>query len=389
MNPRTSPAYGSGTLALWWHGLRDRLRGDHARANARWGHVRPPTGSGKLIWIKAGASRDSVRVAVELLRALRERRLDVRLVLTFEEDYPDLLETRLNGLQKVGLGYGPCAARAAVRRTLARLQPLGIICVDHAPGGALYSEAQARGVHVIDYLVPEASDGNAVEAAYPLDAAQATAWSAVKGVHVARPADPLAQLVEAQVEPTFRVLVSGGAEPLLGWAHLQPAQFPALVAAWRRWPQQAESILFVSWAGAGALPELRREAPPTLRISDWQREPIGPGSLVLIDEPRWAPALAVSVQAIWLAGPDRYIRWQAMAGGVPLAFAAPELQPPECPAELPIEQTPEGFLARWSGTLTDPMGARRLGDVARRRVWEERRRSAQTVEDLLQRVYAW
>ncbi|MHB1241689.1 MAG: glycosyltransferase N-terminal domain-containing protein, partial [Gammaproteobacteria bacterium] len=168
MNPRPSDGYGSRGWRLWWQGLRDRAHGRHARANARWGHLRPPTGRGRVVWLRAGAAASSVRLAAELLGAIRDRRHDVRLILTFEEEHPALLRRYLPGVERMGFGYGPCDAPRAVRRALARLDPLGLILVDCAPAARLMRAAAERGVHVVAYHTPAATDAP-VEAAYPKD----------------------------------------------------------------------------------------------------------------------------------------------------------------------------------------------------------------------------
>lgn len=387
MSRTISSDYGSNRLALWYHGMQDRLQGEHARANARWGYLRPPAGRGKLIWIRAGATRTSVRVAVELLRAIRERRLDVRLVLTFERDYPGLLEERVAGLRKIGLGYGPCDAPSAVRRAFQRLDPFALICVDHAPAPNSLREAQRRQIHTVAYLTEPAA--TRIEAAFPLDAEQAERWRAAgTAAHLAPPVDPVAQLVEAQIEPSFRALVRGGAQPTLGWAHLSGAdQLQDLARQWRNWSARPDSILFVSLDESAMFPTVHGAGMQ--RISAWQREPIAPGTLVLVDEPRWSPALAVSADAIYLAGTDRYECWQALAGGMPVCFASAATRPAGASAELPVDVSPGQFLSCWSEFLDAPMRARGLGDAGRRRFWDERRRSAEVVEDLLQRVYDW
>ncbi len=380
-------AYGSNPALLWYHGLRDRLRGEHARANARWGYLRAPAARGKLVWIKAGATRSSVRTAVELLRAIREKRLDVRLVLTFEQDYPDLLEERVRGLAKVGLGYGPGDAPAAVRRVLQRLDPFAIIWVDQAPGRRLLRAAQGRGLHTVAYGTPPLRTGR-VEAAYPLDPAEAQAWADSRTAdYVAPHADPLAQLVEAQVEPTFGSLVRGGAECSLAWMHLaDPRGLAAVRRAWAAWPGRQDAILFIS-AGSGM--DTTEVAAGELRISQWRRLPMAPGALVLVDEPRWSPALAVSSDAIHLAAPDRFMLWQALAGGVPVSVGDAAALPTPPPDEAVVEPDPARFFALWSHYLRNPMVARRKGDCGRRRFWEERRRSAEVVGEFLQRVYDW
>jgi len=392
---RVSGGYGSARLKLWYHGLRDRLRGEHARANARWGHVRAPQGTGRVIWFKAGASERSVRLAAELLGALRERRLDVRLVLTFEDDYPQVLEQRLAGMKKIGLGFGPCEAPRAVRRMLSRLTPLlGIVCVDAPPGPNLLGEAERAGAHVVAYNAEPAR--GPVEACYPVDAAMAERLrEAGHCDYVARAADPLSQLVEAQVEPSFRALLGGAGEPALGWMHLpDPASARAAVRAWRARPWAGQSLLCVSAEACGEAVEaaLRNAGEEPVRLSRWSREPAAPGSLIWADEPRWYPALSVSADLIHLAAAPRPVLWQALAGGVAVSFAEGAL-----PASLArdedmdwaVDADLEAALERWQAYRTRPPEARRLGDACRRRLWAERRRSAEVVEELTQRMYDW
>ena len=220
MSLTPSPAYGSRRLAVWRQNLRDRRAGLGARANARMGYLRPPMGEGgKVIWIKGGGSRDSVRLAVELMGAIRQKRLDVRLALTFEADYADILEPRVAGLRKIGLGYGPCDIPRVVRRTLDRLQPLAIVLVDTELHPNLLREAGRRGIHLAAYSTPPGEVP--LEAAYPLDEAQAEAWRASGlAVHLASPADPLSLFVETQVDTTLKSLVARGEEGReLWWWH--------------------------------------------------------------------------------------------------------------------------------------------------------------------------
>lgn len=402
-----SSGYGSGLFELWRHGLRDRLAGRHARANARWGHLLPPEGEGRLLWVHAGATEWSVRLGAELLGAIRERRYDLRLVLTFEQDYPQALAQRLQGLRKAGYGYGPCDAARAVRRSFDRLDPFALVCVDEVPPGLL-REANRRGIHVLAFNTPPPVQAGEVEASYPRDAVQAAAWQTNGGcTELAAPADPIAQLVEAQVEPTFRSLVCGGRELGLAWVHLPDAgELAELYAAWRESHLAGDTVLFVSLdADNGIAPsQLSKLAAsrelPWSRISAWSREAMAPGSLVWVDEPRWYPALAVSCEFIHLASAPRAVLWQALAGGVPVSFRAIDAIP-ALSGTVPVgsgasdenglleDADHRAMLARWAACHAEPTGFRRNGDATRRRFWEERRRGAQVLEELLQRVYRW
>ncbi len=384
-----SSGYGRATTMLWWHGLRDRLTGQHARANARWGHLHPPAEGGRVLWVHTGAGEMSVRLGAELLGAIRQHRYDLRLVLTFEQDYPQALEKRLKGLQKIGYGFGPCDAPRAIRRSFQRLDPFALLCVDELPPNLL-REANLRGIHVIAFNAPPVQD-IAVEICYPRDPRQADAWRANGHcATVATPADPLSQLVEAQVEPTFRHLVSGARPLNLGWVHLADAgELAALERAWRGSAMADDALLFVSLDTGGT------PAPPSgkaswSRLSTWDRKPLTPGRLIWVDEPRWYPALAVSSDFIHLASAPREVLWQALAGGVPVSFRTPETVPAlDGGADFPCDRESAGVFTRWAACRDDPVAARRQGDRGRRRFWEERRRSATVIEALQHRVYHW
>ena len=111
---------------------------------------------GKVVWIIAGAERDSVRLAVELLRAIRARRLDIRLVLTFEHDYPELLAL-LDDCDKTGWGYAPCDHPKAIARVMARFEPFGVILVGTRPRPNLLA-ALVGHAHMLAVNVPDPVD---------------------------------------------------------------------------------------------------------------------------------------------------------------------------------------------------------------------------------------
>ncbi|MDA8419730.1 MAG: hypothetical protein M0039_00540, partial [Pseudomonadota bacterium] len=149
MSPAADPAYGSRLLWLWWQGLRDRLRGNHRRASARWGHLRPPPGSGRLVWAEAGGTEDSVRLAAGLLQALSATQRDLRLVLSFEQEYPQLAGRMLDGLRDTAYGYGPADPARAVRRTLRALAPSGVLMVARHPAPNLCAGLETTGVQCV------------------------------------------------------------------------------------------------------------------------------------------------------------------------------------------------------------------------------------------------
>lgn len=381
--------YGGGRLALWAANLRDRLRGAHARANARAGWLRPPPGRGRVLWVRAGAEPRHVRMAVELAGAIRHRRLDVRIALTWEAEQPGLAEARLAGLRRLAWGYGPADAPAAVRRALRRLGPMGVVAV----GGVrprLGRALAGRDVRLAVAGGPPAG-GERPALVWPFDADEAEAWTAAGTAgRVLAPADPLTLLVLAQAEPTLRALAGGGERPLW-WAHgLAPAEAAAFVAAWRASPTGA-GLLWLSPQEPGAAEALAAALPDAARVSAWERTPLPAGAVMVVDDPRWLGALAASAEAVHLASAGSEAAWQALAGGAAVSAAAAARA--ACPALAPSAaralDAPEAVLAWWAEALAAPGWRRRHGDPARRAFWAARRAAEANLETLLATVYEW
>jgi len=371
---RLSP-HGSFLPALLVHGLADRLRGRRARANARWGFIHAPAPSGKRLWIQAGAGRTALRLAVATARALREKRLDVQLVLTFEEEHPDLLEP-LAGLARTGWGFAPCDHPRAVRRVLARLEPLGVICVGAPPRPHLAAALHARS-HLLVIAAPAGEC--APERVYPAMEAQAMGWASA--TPLAPRADLLTLLTVAQVDPNFATLVAPGGAPLWWWHGDDPAAARDFADRFRA--DMPDSILFVSGGAAAA-------AGPALRLSQWDRAPLPPCTRVCVDEPRWLPAVASCVRAAHLAASDRETLWQALAGGSAVSCGhAAALPVAELAAAAPALPDATDVLRRWREYRDNPIAARAAGDAARRAFWQERRRAAEVSTELLDRVFEW
>ncbi len=381
--PRSMSTDKSSYGSRWWPALRadwhDWREKDHARLNARHGYLLPPKGEGKVVWIKAGASRKSVLLACELLGALREKRLDIRLALTFEQDYRDIIEPRLRGLRKVGLGYGPNDRPKTVARVLGRLQPFGLILVDTLAHPNLPRAAAASGTHVIAFnTAPGEFD---VEAAYPESASAAEAWQqSGRASHLAAAADPLSLFVEAQADTTLRSLLAAGKEALRVWWWQGPASAQSdFIRQWRSSTLAGEGVLFVS--GEGPF-----EVQADLAISDWDRRPLSPGAVIALDDPRWTAAVASAMDAGHLAAAGRRDTWQALAGSSPLSVAPGH---PLAGEALPVLAGPEEVLKAWHSLRSAPDETRRRGDAAHRRFWQERRRAQQVIDEFLQRVFDW
>lgn len=380
-------AYGASRLASLSANLKDRWQGLSARANARAGYLRAPAGEGKLVWIKAGGTRDAVRLGAELMGALRQKRQDIRLVLTFEQDYADLLEPRVRGLRKIGLGYGPSDVRAVTRRVMGRLQPFGLILADTLPHANLLQQARAAGTHLIAFNTEPSRVP--VSAAYPLDARQHQAWlDAGTAQYLAPAADCLSLFTEAQADITLKSLINGPQEFPLWWWHGPADQTEAVLAQWRASGLCQQGLLLVSTDFA----DLAQAPWPgvALRISRWQREPLAVGQVLWVDQADWLAPVASAVNSVHLACADRQTLWAALAGGAPLSASSALVQRfASLEAVVPLRDTLTSVFDLWHNHVTDVLAARRLGDAGRRVFWDERRRVQRVSEEFAQRVYDW
>ncbi len=358
-------SFGAHLPALWWHGLTDRLTGRASRRVARWGHLRPVGERGKVIWLRCGDDPWQLRLAVDLTRALRAKRHDIRLVLSYEAEYPELLKP-LDDCHNTGWGYSPCDHPRALRRAWARLRPYGILQVGAGARGH-WQARLASEPRVLWIDCPEAIPG---QRRYPANEAQTAGCADCAPV-----ADLLTRLIDAQVDPRFRSAVLGARTAELWWMHAPP---PELLTGWRElFP---DDVLFVSGAAPAAY---------ALRLSAWDRTALPAGAVVWADETRWWPALAASARAIYLGAAERPLLWQAMAGGAPVAVAPGSRLPRADLADLVPAPAAAPLLQAWRAYAADAAPCRAAGDRLRRRFWQERRDAEAVGEELLERVFNW
>lgn len=371
-------AYGSGWFSTTLANLKDRFSGDHARANARLGFVKQPPGAGsKLLWIKAGATPESLRLGVELMGAIRQKRLDVRIVLTFEEEYPELLEKHLSGLKNIGLGFGPCDRPSVVKRILDRWSPFGLIVLEAERNRHLIELAEEKIPHVIAYGSDPASA--AVEAAYPFDQEQYNAWHEYGLTDfIAEPAHPRWLFTESQADTTLKSIVNGGAEHSLFWVH-QTLDLQRFISDWKNSSWRNASVLFISG-----------EAVDYPKISTWKRNALDAGSVIYVDDPAWYTALASAADAIHVNNDDVSAIAYAASGGTAMSVSSAVADADKKLGEVvSVIDSYDELYKKWTIWSDQPMVARRTGDACRRLFWERRRHIQAVNDELLQRVFDW
>lgn len=386
--------YGANPFKLFFQNWRDRRAGKQHRINARKGFLSPPQERGKVIWIRAGRSEQSVLIASEIMAAIRHKRQDVRLVLTYEEEYPDILAPRFKGLQKIGFGYGPSDSKRAVKRVLKRFQPLAVILVDEPGGGNLMQALSAdKGIRKVALQWTGEYHGNC-----EFDACLPLTDSALMSCKQTFPAqDVMSMLVNAQVEPSFGGIVKTDVDLPL-WCVLgvqKTAVHNLLQFTTQHEGQFATAYLCLSFSSSSAeqlaISGLQQQGRNIVRLSEWQRESIEPGSVLILDEPKWIAAVSASASAIHLLQADRYTFWQVMASGRPVSVAR-EITLPESSvfaAKLPKYDLVNEVPLYWNELQATPFQARQAGDQLRSVFWQLRRNASKNIDDFLERVFNW
>lgn len=378
---------GDSLLGILWRDLADRWRGDRARANARLGFLKPPGTRGPLIWLRCGGDRYSVAYGAGLMAAVRDHRLDVRLVLTFDHEYPDLLETHLGNVQKrAGAGFGPASRAGALGRAVARLQPVATLCVGRTPERILGNVLEGRGSRLLVLGAdPPTAMQATVEAAYPATRSQAARWEGRAG-YVAPPSDPVSLLVQANARPTLRSLLRSR-EPLkVWWYHSdEPARLQHVAERFGSDALAGQSVLCLSGPELGSVGRFEAE---TQALSTWRREPVGAGTIMLVDDYRWLATLAASSDGVHLDTVDPEILWTALTGPGAISAGHPEavrerLTRSESFAWLGTPPTLDALFGHWR------QGAENRGEANRRALWAERRHASDIVQELLGRIYDW
>lgn len=364
-------------LAADWYDSKHGLR---ARKAARWGYLRPPA-SGKLIWLACGSDAHGIALGAELTQAIRKKRLDVQLVLTVEREIPALQSVQT--LTKSAWGYAPSDHPRAVERALTRLNPFALIMCGAPPRKNL-SAALTTVQHRLAIACAAPQSPAAFEQAYPASEAQARSWPTES---IGATVDLTSLLVEAQVDPNFRSLVNGSSPRHLWWLHSnEDGSLHGLAKRFRS--VFGNDVLFVSGLAPKRIERSKRAA--VKRISQWDRSVLGDGDIMLVDEPKWLPAVAAAVTATHLEAAPPRLLWQAMAGGAAISCNDQALLPKAHLGEAVAQiKSHEVLFYQWRAYRDNPILARSSADAARRKFWEERRLAARVNDELLERVFTW
>jgi len=369
--------YGNFLPALLYHDVRDRLSGRRASANARWGWLSRPARAGKLIWICSGASRRSVRLGVELARAIVAKRLDVMVTLTYETEFSDLLEPLARSV-RIDWGFGPADYVGSIDALWRRLIPFAIVIAGVTPRRNLLRVATiAR--HALLVAPPSAIAGG-FERIYPAHAAPCP------GASSAPASDLDILLTHAQVEPTLAKDVNGsGARGLWWWHGADVEQALQFVALFRG--HLPGDLLFLS----GPVCKEMLDVPGKIeRLSTWERAPVAGDTLLLADEARWIPEVAACATAAHFATSDPDALRQALAGGAVVSTAgAVDVASPQLASTVGLYDDETDVALSWAALRADPTKSQIGRDASLRAFSSERRLAQDVITELLDRVLKW
>lgn len=363
--------------ALVVHDLRDRLHGRGRRANARWGRLERPDTQRKLLWIVGGTSRASVRLGVELTRALVARRLDASALFTYEAEHPDLLAP-LARATRTGWGFGPADYIGAVQAVWRRLAPFGIVVAGTVPRPNLLALCEASR-HALLVAPPRPVSGR-FERIYPSHAAACAGGPCAPQADF----DVLLNTPAEDADPA-RALIGASARRRWWWHGSDPAAAKRLFALFRG--HLPHDVLIVSGPACAAL-AIASES--VVRVSTWDRLPVAPGTLALADEPGWLAALAGHVSAIHYAVHDADSLWQALAGGsIVSAPRGIEAAYPQLASAVLSADDENDVIAAWMRLGTDSDLRERAALASRAAYAAENRLAVANASELIERVCRW
>lgn len=362
--------------ALLYHDLRDRLGGRHDRARARWGAIERPNSHGKLLWIAAAGSRESVRLAVELARILAARRPDISVTLTFETEYPDLLAS-LESNPRIVSSYAPADYVGSMHSVWRRLLPFGVILAGMTPRQNLVRVCGA--CHHALLVAPPGFAVGRYERIYPGHR------QTFEGRNVAAPADLDVLMLPAASADDTRLSGMLAARTAFLWHGADQAAAKRVFALFRgRLPQS------VMLAAGPVVTALARHNTETVALSGWPGQPVPPDKLVLLDSPGAFAGLGPGIVGAHFETPERTLLWQSLAQSAAISASATEwIEAPSARAATDIQPDANALIDAWR-TLDGDASARAVAARRSRDAFEtERALAEKSMTDLVARVAAW
>lgn len=361
---------------LLFHDLRDRLAGRRQRARARWGAIERPDAPGKLLWIACGTSRESVRLAVELTRAIAARRRDLSLTLTFETEYPDLLAS-IESNPRIAWSYAPADYVGSMQAVWRRLLPFGIILCGVNPRPNLIRLSGACR-HALLVSPPGFAVGR-YERIYPGHRAT------FEGRNVAPAADLDVLMLQPASTDDARLSGMLAARTAYLWHGSDAAKAKRIFALFRgRLPHS------VMLASGPVVDALRRHATETVTLSDWPGQPVPPDRLLLLDSPDAFAGLGPGPTAAHFDAPARRLLWQALAAGAQVSAAAADwIDAPNARAVTGIVDDENALIDAWRGLDASPEARTNALARSRSAFADECTLARNAADELLGRVGTW
>lgn len=362
--------------ALLYHDLRDRIGGRRERARARWGTVERPSSPGKLLWVACGGSRASVRLGVEIARAILARRLDLSIALTFEADYPDIV-AGIDANPRIACGYAPADHAGSMHAVWRRLLPFGVILAGVRPRPNMIRLSEACR-HALLVAPPGFALGR-YERIYPGHR------QIYEGRNVAPACDlGILMLPAASADDARLAGIAAGRSACL-WHGSDVEAAKRVYALFRG--HLPQGILLASGPVTAALSS---HSAQTIALSAWAEQPVPPDRLVLVDEPSALAGLMPSVMAAHLANHDETLMWLALSAGA--CVSAPSIEHVAAAGareEVRAITNENTLIDYWRGFDAD-VGLRAQAAAAARHAYAVEHALAQRVfDDLLTRVSTW
>lgn len=392
-------------LKLLFQDARDRLNGNNARANARLGLVRPPEGTGKIVWLVADETYDSVLISTTLLAAIREKRKDVRLVLTYQTEYQDLIIKHMSGLSKIGFGFGCGDSHFAIKQMLKRLTPFAIIFIGHSPSKTMMKALRnTPEIHKIAFQTGTESIGDGsddfFEACYPHSLSAATktnSRSVDSDAVISKPFNVLTRLVQSQIDKQLGSMLCGESKNALFHVHnIDKNKLRDFLTNWKSSELSQNSLLAFSFSKIDSTTlisvqkSVKKLGLSPVLLSKWNQKPLTKNEIIIADEDKWFAAICASSAESHLFNTTAFHLWQAISSGSVITL------------DKDVKNKPSGFdtvisnvefthdlISTWKSHLNNPALARKITDQTRQLFWSERREAEMQVDTFLQRVYDW